>query len=49
MTNIETAAKQDVVAARAGIRGWMAAHPFLWGALAGAVGAGVVVFAALAW
>lgn len=38
MTNIETAAKQDVTAARAGIRAWMANHPFTWGAIACAVG-----------
>lgn len=49
MTNIETAAKQDLASARAGIRGWMAAHPFLWGALACAAGAFVAVFAAVAW
>lgn len=49
MTNIESAAKQDVAAARSGVRGWMANHPFLWGALACAVGAFAVGFAALAW
>jgi hypothetical protein len=49
MTNIETAAKQDLASARAGIRGWMAAHPFLWGAIACAVGAAVVLFAGVAW
>ena len=49
MTNIETADRQDVVAARAGIRGWMATHPFLWGAIACAIGAFVVIFAAVAW
>lgn len=49
MTNIESAAKQDVSSARRGVRAWMANHPFLWGAIAGGVGAFVVVFAALAW
>ncbi|MGH6975449.1 MAG: hypothetical protein ACREED_00325 [Stellaceae bacterium] len=49
MTNIESAAKQDITAARAGIRGWMARHPFLWGAIACAVGALVVAFVGLAW
>lgn len=49
MTNIESAAKQDIAATRAGVRGWMAKHPFLWGAIACAVGAFVVAFAAAAW
>lgn len=48
MTNIESAAKQDVSAARTGLRAWMANHPFLWGAIACAVGAFVVAVAALA-
>jgi len=46
MTNIETAAKQDVTAARTGIRGWMASHPFFWGAIACAVGALAAALAA---
>ena len=49
MINIESAAKQDVSSARTGVRAWMANHPFLWGAIACAVGAFVVAFAALAW
>jgi len=49
MTNIESAAKQDVSAARSGLRAWMENHPFLWGAIACGAGALVVVFAALAW
>ncbi len=47
MTNIETAAKQDVTAARTGLRAWMANHPFTWGAIACAVGALAAVLAAL--
>lgn len=49
MTNIESAAKQDIAAARSGVRAWMANHPFLWDALACAVGAFVAAFAAMAW
>ena len=49
MTNIESAAKQDVSAARRGVRAWMANHPFLWGAIACGAGAFVVVFAFVAW
>ncbi len=49
MTNLESAAKQDVLAARSGLRAWMANHPFLWGAIACAVGAFVVIFAVVAW
>lgn len=49
MTDIESAAQQDVLAARRGLRAWMANHPFLWGAIACGAGASVVVFAALAW
>jgi len=49
MTNIETAAKQDLSSARRGVRAWMANHPFLWGAIACDVGAFVVVFAGLVW
>lgn len=49
MTNIESAAKQGIAAARSGVRAWMANHPLLWGAIACAVGAFVVVFAVLAW
>jgi len=48
MTNIETAAKQDVSSARAGIRFWMARHPFAWGAIACAVGALAVALVAVA-
>ncbi|MDE1904478.1 MAG: hypothetical protein KGI46_11520 [Alphaproteobacteria bacterium] len=48
MTNIESAAKQDVSAARTGLRAWMANHPFLWGAIACGAGAFVVAVAALA-
>ena len=48
MSDIEPAAKHDVAAARTGIRGWMAAHPFLWGVIACAVGA-AVVFAGVVW
>ena len=47
MTNIETAAKQDVTAARTGLRAWMASHPIAWGAIACAVGALAVALAAL--
>ncbi len=39
MTNIETTAKQDAGAARAGFRGWMESRPFRWGAIAFAAGA----------
>ena len=39
MSNLETAAKQDLASARSGLRAWMADHPFAWGALAGAAGA----------
>lgn len=49
MTNIESAAKQDVSATRRGVRAWMANHPFLWGVLACAGGAFVVVFLGLVW
>ena len=49
MTNIESAAKQDVSSARTGLRAWMANHPFLWGAIACGVGAFVVVFLGLVW
>lgn len=49
MTNIESAAKQDIAAARRDVRAWMANHPFLWGAIACAVGAFVAAFAALVW
>ena len=48
MTNLESAAKQDVAAARTGIRAWMASHPFAWGAIAGAAGALVAALAAFA-
>lgn len=49
MTNIESAAKQDITATRRGLRAWMADHPFLWGAIAAAAGVFAVAFAALAW
>ena len=49
MTNIESAAKQDVSSARRGLRAWMENHPFLWGAITCAAGAFVVVFVGLAW
>lgn len=49
MTNIESAAKQDVSSARRGVRAWMASHPFLRGAIACGVGAFVVVFVFVAW
>ncbi|MDE2229886.1 MAG: hypothetical protein KGL11_12720 [Alphaproteobacteria bacterium] len=48
MTNIETAAKQDLASARTGIRAWMANHPFRWGAIAGAAGALAVVLIRIA-
>lgn len=48
MSNLETAAKQDVTSARRGVRAWMAGHPFLWGAIACAAGALAVVCAAIA-
>lgn len=47
MTNLESAAKQDVAAARTGLRAWMSAHPFAWGAIAGVAGAIVAALAAL--
>lgn len=48
MSNIESAANQDVAAARSGVRAWMASHPFLWGVIACAIGA-LVVLVGLAW
>ena len=48
MTNIESAAKQDVAAARTGLRAWMANHPFAWGAIAGVAGATIVALIAVA-
>lgn len=39
MTNLESAAKQDVTAVRTGVRAWMANHPFAWGGIAAAAGA----------
>jgi hypothetical protein len=48
MTNLESAAKQDVAAARTGLRTWMANHPFTWGAIACATGAAVVALIAVA-
>jgi hypothetical protein len=39
MTNLESAARQDVAVARSGLRAWMANHPFTWGAIAATAGA----------
>jgi hypothetical protein len=47
MTNLESAARQDVAAARTGIRAWMANHPFTWGAIACGAGAAAVALIAV--